>query len=332
MAKKSELMRHWPIIVLALVVLGIFLAACVTFQVQEYETAIVKTFGEARKNADGTVKIYDPGLHFRWPAPIDDVWRHDKRIQAYELETGRVEQIQSNDDYMVVVTTFVLWRVGDAGLFMRAVSNTNEAERKLDDLVRNSRNIVLGRHNLSQLIQVRDLGELANPENDELGKLEKEILDDVSPRALRDFGIDVVHVGIKHLGFPAEVTRKVFDRMIAERDRKVREHIAEGESRAVEIKAEADRKARDIRTTAEAKAKGIRAEGDEAAAKAFAAFAENPELASFLRKLESLRKTLSDKTTLVLDTNTPPYDMLSADALKFATEQAKQAEQKDAAK
>jgi len=332
MAKKRELMRHWPIIALALVVLGIFLAACVSFQVQEYEVAIVKTFGEARTGPDGKVKTYAPGLHFQWPAPIDDVWRHDNRIQTYELGTGRVEQIQTDDDYMIVVTTFVLWKVGDPGLFMRAVTTTQAAEDKLDDLVRNSRNTVIGRHNLAQLIQVRELGSLTTPDADELGKMEKEILDDVQLRAIEDFGIDIIHIGIKHLGFPEQVTRKVFDRMIAERERKVREHLAEGDSRAVEIKAEADRKARDIRSGAEAKAKGIRSEGDEEAAKAFAAFAANPELASFLRKLESLRKTLGEKTTLVLDTSTPPYDILRGDALKFATEQAKQAEQKDATK
>lgn len=332
MAKKHEFMQHWPVIALALVVLGIFLAACISFQVQEYEVAIVKTFGEARKGPDGSIRIYDPGLHLKWPSPIGQVWTHDNRIQTYELEVGHYEQIQTNDEYQIVVSTFVLWKVGDPGLFMRAVTTSKGAESKLDDLVRNSRNIVLGRHSLSQLIQVRELGQLTTPNADELGKVEKEILDDVKPRAIKDFGIDIVHVGIKHLGFPEQVTAKVFDRMIAERNRKVSEYLAEGDSRAVEIRAEADRKARDILSAAEAKAKGIRSEGDELAAKAYAAFAANPELASFLRKVESLRKTLSGKTTLVLDTNTPPYDILRSDALKFATEQAKQAEQKDAAK
>lgn len=332
MSKKRDLMQHWPIIALALVVVGIFLAACVTFQVQEYEVALVKTFGETNKDDTGADRVYLPGLHLKWPTPISQVWTHDNRIQCYELETGRVEQIQTNDEYQIVVTTFVAWRVGNPGLFMRAITTSKTAETNLDDLVRTSRNMVLGRHNLAQLIQVRDLGELTTTEADELAKIEQEILADVSGRALQNFGIEIIHIGIKHIGFPEQVTRKVFDRMIAERERKVREHISEGESRAVEIRAEADRKARDIRTTAEAKAKGIRGEGDEEAAKAYAAFAANPELASFLRKLESLRKTLGDNTTLILDTNTPPYDILRGDATRFATEQAKQAERKDAEK
>lgn len=332
MSKKRDLLQHWPIIALALVVLGIFLAACVTFQVQEYEVALVKTFGETNKDGGGADRVYQPGLHLKWPTPISQVWKHDNRIQCYELETGRVEQIQTNDEYQIVVTTFVAWRIGNPGLFMRAITTSKNAETNLDDLVRTSRNAVLGRHNLSQLIQVRDLGELTTTDADELAKIEQEILAEVKDRALQVFGIEVIHIGVKHIGFPEQVTRKVFDRMIAERERKVREHISEGESRAVEIRAEADRKARDIRTTAEAKAKGIRGEGDEEAAKVYAAFAANPELASFLRKLESLRKTLGENTTLILDTNTPPYDILRGDATRFATEQAKQAERKDAEK
>jgi membrane protease subunit HflC len=331
MAKKRDFMQHWPVIALALLVLGIFLAACVSFQVQQYEVAIRKTFGKARME-DGKVKIYPPGLHFQWPAPIDQIWKHDNRIQCYELETGRVEQIQTNDDYMVVVTTFVLWRVGNPGLFMRAVTTSEAAEQKLDDLVRDSRNTVFGRHDLAKLIQVRDMGKISATNPDELGEIENEILQLVKGRALEDFGIDILHVGVKHLGFPEQVTKKVFARMIAERDRKVSERISEGESKALEIRAEADRKRREIITAAEAKAKGIRAEGDEIAAKEYAAFAQNPELAVFLRKLESLRKTLQKRDTLVIDTKTPPFDILNQNATDFATKAAKEADKKDAAK
>ena len=326
MAKKRSFMQHWPVIALAVLVLGIFLAACVTFQVQEYEVAIVKTFGEARKDASGQVIIYQPGLHMQWPTPIDEVWKHDNRLQCYELGTGRVEQIQTHDDYMVVVTTFVLWRVGDPALFMRAVGTQALAEDKLDDLVRGSRVTVIGRHNLSQLIQVRDLGEAAETRDGALARMENEILEDVKGKALVDFGIEIVHVGIKHLGFPEQVTAKVFARMEAERNRKVQEHISEGESEATAIRAKADRESRNLQTEAEAKAKGIRAEGDEAAAREYAAFAENPELAVFLRQLEGLGNVLGKNDTLVLDTSTPLFSILGADAMTAAIEAAKKAD------
>ena len=328
MAKKREFMQHWPVIALALVVLGIFLAACVSFQVQEYEVAIVKTFGEARKDADGRDIIYKPGLHWQWPAPIDQVWRHDNRLQCYELDTGQIEQIQTKDDYMIMVTTFVLWRVGDPGLFMRAVNTSARAEDGITDLVRSSRGEVFGQRLLSQLIQVRDLGMTAATKDGELAEIEAEILSDVKGQALDDFGIEIVHIGTKHLGFPEEVTGKVFSRMVAERGRKAQEHISEGESRATEIRAEADRRRRDLESTAEAKAKRIRGEAEGLAAREYAAFAKNPELAIFLRQLDALDKTFGERDTLILDTNSPLFSILGADAMKFAIEAAKKADKK----
>ena len=54
----------------------------------------------------------------------------------------------------------------------------------------------------------------------------------------------------------------------------------------------------------------FRAEGDAEAAKYSAVFKENPELAVFLRKLDSLRLIMKGRTTLVLDTNVAPFDLL----------------------
>lgn len=41
-----------------------------------------------------------------------------------------------------------------------------------------------------------------------------------------------------------------------------------------------------------------------------AVFAENPELAVFLRKLDSMKRLMGSRTTLVLDTNSAPFDIL----------------------
>ena len=66
--------------------------------------------------------------------------------------------------------------------------------------------------------------------------------------------------------------------------------------------------------TTEAKAKEIRAAGDAAAAKYYSVFKQNPELAVFLRKLESLRVVMRGRTTLVFDTNTAPFDLFKPGA------------------
>jgi hypothetical protein len=70
---------------------------------------------------------------------------------------------------------------------------------------------------------------------------------------------------------------------------------------------------------AEAKAKEIRAEGDVEAAKSYEIFQKNPELAKFLRKLDSLREIMRGRTTIVVDTNTVPFDLLKPGAENLGT-------------
>ena len=309
MAKRTA-MQHWPVLVLGALVVVIFLAVLVTFEVKETEYGVVMTFGKPKtvmKDDEEVTRTYAAGLHPKWPYPFQTVWKHDKRLQCYELKRGQVEQIQTADDYQVVITTYVLWRVGDPGTFLRAVKTTEEAEDKLDDVVRNYRNTILGQHALTELINT-------DPEKIRIAEIEDKILAGVQSVALSKYGILVEHVGFKHLGFPERVSTKVFDRMRAERQRIAEAHRAAGRSRAQQIRAEADLKAQQMLAKAQAQATSIRAEGDKEAAEYYRVFQRNPRLASFLRKLDSLRKTLSEQTTLVVDTDTPPYDLLKPNA------------------
>ena len=105
--------------------------------------------------------------------------------------------------------------------------------------------------------------------------------------------------------------------MIAERKRVADKYIAEGESEARKIRISAD-SAKVIKLAdAEAEAKEIRAKGDAEAAKHYAVFKQNPALAEFLRKLDALREIMKGRTTIVVDTNTAPFDLLKAGAEKL---------------
>ena len=304
--------QHWPAMVLGLIVAVIFIAALVVFEVEQTEIAVLETFGKPEtERADGTgpVRRYAPGLHLKWPL-IQTVWRHDNRLQCYELKQGQVEQIQTQDQNQVVVTTFVLWRVSDPGIFLRAVITTEQAESNLDNLVRNARNSVLAQYKLTELIN-------STPGAVKIPEIEKQILADINEVAKTKYGIEVAAVEFKYIGFPELVTAKVFQRMQEERKRKAESYRADGRRDAQKIRSEADLKASQTLSEAEAAAKRIRADGDKAAAEHYAVFSQNPQLAAFLRKLDSLRATLSEKTTLVLDTQTPPYDLLLPGATRL---------------
>ena len=102
--KQKMISRHWPVVLLALVVVVIFCTVMVTFQVKQTEYALLKTYS-------GELVEYGPGLHFRWPF-INSVWRHDNRIQCYELAIGHDEQYMTSDNRQIVISTYVLWKVG----------------------------------------------------------------------------------------------------------------------------------------------------------------------------------------------------------------------------
>jgi len=306
--------RHWPVITLAILVVLIFVASMITFQVNETEYAIIKTFGKAKVDANGNVTPYPPGLHFRRPF-IDQVWRHDKRIQCYELTKGQHEQITTKDEYQVIVSTYILWKVGDPAVFLRRLKSTADAEDKLDAVVRNSRVEIIPQHNFSELVNTQT-------SEAKMAAIENEMLAKVKETAMKEYGIDVIRIGFRQLGFPEAVTSKVFDRMRAERASKSEKYLAEGKSEAQRIRSEADRKANAIIAQAEADAKRIRGQGDEAAAKYYAVFNKNPELARFLRSLEALKVSLGENDTLILDTDTPPFSLLKSGATDLSPKKA----------
>ena len=146
-----------------------------------------------------------------------------------------------------------------------------------------------------------------------LGEIQNSIKADLARQASA-YGIEVISVGVNTINVPKTISEKVFDRMIAERKRIADKYIAEGNAEARKIRIEADSKRTIKLAEAEAEAKEIRAKGDAEAAKFYAVFKENPELAEFLRKLDSLRVVMKGRTTLVVDTRTPPFDLLRAGA------------------
>ncbi len=306
--------HHWPIVGLACLVVVIFLVAMMTFQVKETEYAVIKTFGKAKVDAAGQIITYAPGLHFKRPF-VDSVWRFDKRLQCYELTKGHLEQLTTKDQYQIIVSTYVFWRVGDPGKFLKRLKSVEEVEEKLDAAVRDSRNSIIPMHNFSELVSTET-------SDSKMAEIENAMLRDVSKKTMDDFGIEVTKIGFRQLGFPETVTTKVFDRMRAERENHSQRLLAEGMSEAQKIRSEADRKASEIRSQAEADAKRIRGEGDEIAAQHYAVFQKNPDLAIFLRSLDALKNSLGAQDTLILDTDTPPFTLLKPNAATLGAKPA----------
>ncbi len=280
-----------------LIVLVLYLIA---FQVPVGEMAVVTTFGKPVR------VIKEPGLYWKAPWPIQEVYHFDGRIQVLE---SKMEETYTRDGKNIILITSTFWRIKDPLKFFTSVGGKDIAERKLVSLVRNYENGVIGTYELSQLINV-DKSLL------KLDKIQEKIKEFSSKEAEKTYGVEILEVVLKRMQFPQEVTQDVFERMRKERERIAQKFLAEGEGMASDIKAKADAEKEKILAEARAQAKRIRGEGDAEAARYYDIFTKNEELAIFLRKLEALETTLKNNSTIILDSRTPPYDLLMGDYLK----------------
>ena len=60
--------------------------------------------------------------------------------------------------------------------------------------------------------------------------------------------------------------------------------------------------------------RAFEAEGEAEAAKALPVFQQNPELANFLLRIDALQQSLNQRSTLIFDERTPPFDLFQQSA------------------
>ena len=286
--------KHYITLITGIVIALIFLFYMFSFTVQYGEVAVLTRFGKPVKS------ITEPGLNFKIPL-VHKVHKYDARPQVSE---DRIEQTYTRDKKTIIIEAYIIWRVDDPLEFLKTMGSLEEARSNLSEIVWTKKTAVIGQHDLTELISTS----VKEPVYDQI---ESEILNEVRKSEISNWGIDVAYVGIKRFALPEKITPKVFARMKAERKQIEDDLLSKGESEAARIMANADSDPELIIAQAEATAKRISSEGVSEAAGYYEKFKENPELAIFLKKIEVLKKTLKENTTIILDTNTQPLDLLN---------------------
>jgi modulator of FtsH protease HflC len=292
-------MKRKPLILLISVVLIVIigLLSVFTFQVRISEVAVVTTFSKPTAQP-----ITNAGVYFAWPPPIQRVHKFDKRIQNFE---DKFTEDFTADQFSLLTTVYVGWRITDPKLFMLRIKDGSvaEAERKLEGILRSEKSGVVGKHPLSDFIN-------ANEREVKLDAIESEIQQSVRAKLeTNNWGVEIAFLGIKRIGLPEAVTSTVFDRMISERQILIRKTQDEGDAEAAKIRSAANRKAAEQLANADAQATRIRGLGEATAAESLPVFQQNPALAAFLFRLNSLEASVKEHSTLVFDQRTPPFDL-----------------------
>jgi membrane protease subunit HflC len=270
-----------------------------TFQVRQTDIAVVTTFGKYSRS------ITNAGFNVRLPWPIQHVYKFDNRIQNLE---SKFEETPTRDAINVLATVFAGWQIVKPESYLESLNGDPvKAEQTLANLVQNVKNGVIAQHNFGDLISTNEAAL-------KFDQIEQEMLRQVQPQAVANYGIAVRFVGIKQLGLPEAITTRVFERMKAERQTRVKELQAQGEREATIIRAQADSLTNSILTKATSQAIEIAGAAEAKASEYYQVMQKNPDLAIFIFQRNALEQSLKNHATLILDQQTAPFNMLGHSA------------------
>jgi membrane protease subunit HflC len=268
--------------VVGLLVLGLVLRMSV-FIVDQRQSAIVFSFGEIER------VINEPGLHFKYPPPFQNVEMVDRRILT--IDSATPDRVQTSEKKNLLIDSFVKWRVTDAKAYWISFQGGERgAEERMSTLVRDAMNQAVNKRTVSEIIsRTRE-------------KAMEEIRVAVQDR-VKDLGVTIVDVRLRHVDFVPEIMTTVYQRMSAERKRVANEERAQGAAEAEKIKADADRQREVLLAEAYRDAQRVKGDGDAKAAAIYSkAFGANPEFYAFYRSLDAYRQSFkSPADTIVVD-------------------------------
>jgi membrane protease subunit HflC len=278
-------------VVLVVVVLGLYL---ISFQVRETESALVMTFGKPTRG------ITEPGWYFKWPPPIQSVYKFDSRMRVLEAELGETTTKGADP---IIVNTYVVWKIAAPLKFFNSLGTVADAEGKLRDQINDTQNRIIGQYTFGEFVN-------SDPSKIRFDKIQGDMEREIKLGVREDYGIEIMALGIKQLKVSEDISEEVFKRMSAERLQRAAGIVSEGDAEATRIRSDANKKKEMLMAAAKGRAKAIMGQGDAEAAKYYKMLEAEPELAMLLRSLEAFVRIADANATIVIPADTEPFKWL----------------------
>lgn len=298
-----------------LLVLVLLLLSESLFIIDETKQAIVTQFGKPV----GQPRT-EPGMNFKVPF-IQKVQFFDKRYLEWD---GDANQVPTKDKKFIFVDTYARWEITNPLQFFIRLRDERSAQSRLDDILDGeTRNAVAG-HELLDIVRSSNrtpeiaedfMEELEVLENISVGRdsIEAMILKRANARTT-DLGIRILDFRFKRMNYVEEVRNRVYERMISERNRIADQFRSEGQGEARKILGNKERDLAQIQSEAIRESEVIRGKADAEAtaiyASAYNKNAQSRDLYGFLKSMETLEKSLDDKTSIILSTNSELFRFL----------------------
>lgn len=305
--------KQLGLIVAAVLILIVFMSS--VFTVKEHEQIVITQFGRPIGKA-----ITKPGMYLKMPF-IQTANVFEKRYMEW---VGDPNQVPTKDKKFIFVDTYARWQITDPLQFFKRLTNERGAQSRLDDILDGETRNVVAKNNIEELVRSSN----RKPELDSIGevlgdslmvifvgrdKMQDMILNSANKQA-KELGIRILDFRFKRINYVKEVQAQVYERMKSERFRIADKFRSEGQGEASRISGEKDRELKNIQSAAFKSAEQIKGKADANAASVYAKSynqsAQSRELYGFLKSLETLEKTFTDKTSVVLSTNSDLYKYL----------------------
>lgn len=255
------------------------------FIVDQRQYAIVFALGQIKQ------VISEPGLHFKWPPPFQNVLFLDKRIQT--LDTPEASPFITSGKKNILVDAYVKWHIVDPRrYFVSFNGDERAAQERLSQIVKEALNDEIAKHTMRELVF------------SEHGMVRDGVRDKVADEA-KPIGVEIIDVRLMRIDYVEQIDNAVYARMRAERVGVANELRSTGAEEADKIRADADRQRTEILADAYRDAEKIRGDGDAQASEIYAqAFGQNPEFYKFYRSLEAYRASFKNRgDVLIVDPN-----------------------------
>jgi modulator of FtsH protease HflC len=258
------------------------------FIVKEGEYRVIRQFGEV-------VRIEDtPGLSYKLPF-IQSVSTLPRYQMTYDVSEA---EINTKDKKRMIIDNYAIWRIQEPKKMISNARTVEKAESRMEEFIYSVVRAELGQLNYDEII---------NDEKSSRGSLNDRVTEKVNELLTQDnYGIVLVDVRMKRTDLPAENEQSVYTRMISERESKAQEYLSMGDAEKNRIVADTDREVKEMLAKAQADAEVIRAEGEGEAAKIYnQSFSKDPSFYELYRTLESYKKTINEKSVIVLPSDSP---------------------------
>ncbi len=317
----------------------LFVAANSVFIVREWEQVVVTRFGRIQG-----APIQEAGLHWKRPF-IEETHRFDRRLLRWD---GTPFTLYTADRRTIHVNVTARWRIENAAVFLPRARTVDEANQRLYQLIEGALRDEIGRYDLFELVRSTNhiLGEAEIPLRMEadaaedidlreiatLGRETRELPADargnylagrpvVTENILEEarkrieearLGIFLEDILIKQLNYTRDIESNVYAQMNAELEKISTGFRSHGRKNAEQQLGEMEKELAWIEGASEEEVQRIHGEAEAEAIAIYAeAFDRDPEFYRFLRNLETLEKVLSDRSSLVLSTDSVLFDLLT---------------------